>query len=108
MSNYVVQGNGSVTEHYDVKEKLGQGTFGNVYLATAKYSAQSSGLSDSSAFEKVAIKILKKHKISESKQGREFLLNEIRVHWALEQCVSVLRLLKLYEDSECVCIVLEY
>jgi serine/threonine protein kinase len=30
------------------------------------------------------------------------------VHWALEQCVSVLRLLKLYEDQDCVCIVLEY
>lgn len=54
------------------------------------------------------MKILKKHKISESKQGREFLLNEIRVHWALEQCVSVLRLLRLYEDHDCVCIVLEY
>jgi hypothetical protein len=32
----------------------------------------------------VAIKILKKQKIQESKQGLEFLQNEIRVHWALE------------------------
>ena len=34
--------------------------------------------------EKVAIKILKKQKVLDSKQGLEFLLNEIRVHWALE------------------------
>jgi hypothetical protein len=34
--------------------------------------------------EKVAIKILKKSKIQDSKQGLEFLLNEIRVHWGLE------------------------
>lgn len=32
----------------------------------------------------------------------------MKVHWALEQCVSVLRLLKLYEDAEMVCMVLEY
>jgi len=44
----------------------------------------------------------------ESKQGIEFLTNEIRVHWALEQCVSVLTLLKIYEDQDLICMVLEY
>ena len=56
----------------------------------------------------MAIKILKKQKIQESKPGLEFLQNAIRVHWALEQCVSVLRLLRIYEDADLVCIVLEY
>lgn len=34
--------------------------------------------------DRVAIKILKKQKIQDSNSGIEFLLNEIKVHWALE------------------------
>jgi serine/threonine protein kinase len=40
--------------------------------------------------------------------GIEFLLNEIRVHWALEQCVSVVRLLHLFESDDYIFMVLEY
>ena len=57
---------------------------------------------------KVAIKKLCKMKIKGIENGLEFLLNEIKVHWALEQCVSVVRLLQLFEDDESVYMVLEY
>jgi serine/threonine protein kinase len=40
--------------------------------------------------------------------GIEFLLNEIRVNWALEQCVSVVRLLHLFESDDYIFMVLEY
>lgn len=36
------------------------------------------------------------------------LLNEIRVHWAVEQCEGVLRLHKIYEDAHFIELVLEY
>ena len=36
------------------------------------------------------------------------LFNEIRVHWALEGCQGVLKLLKIYEDPWVVKLVLEY
>jgi hypothetical protein len=51
---------------------------------------------------------MSKAKINSSPKGFDFLLNEIRVHWILEQCSSVLRLLQIFESSEHVCIVLEY
>lgn len=36
------------------------------------------------------------------------LVTEIRVHWALEKCDGITRLLELYEDEQFVYIVLEY
>lgn len=57
---------------------------------------------------KVAIKQLSKEKIMAIDSGVDFLLNEIHVHWALEKCVSVVRLLLLYEDEDNVYMVLEY
>jgi serine/threonine protein kinase len=36
------------------------------------------------------------------------MLNEIRVHWALENCPSVLSLLAIYEDQEKIYLILEY
>ncbi len=87
---YVIQAQ-PITQIYDFKEKLGQGTFGYVFLAEPKKveakkdtDNQTFSPNDKPVEEKVAIKILKKQKIQESKQGLEFLLNEIRVHWALE------------------------
>lgn len=35
-------------------------------------------------------------------------MNEIRVHWSLEQCVSVVRLLQIFEDDDNIYMVLEY
>ena len=57
---------------------------------------------------KVAIKQLSKEKIVAIESGIDFLLNEIHVHWALEQCVSVVRLLNLFEDENHIYMVLEY
>ena len=41
-------------------------------------------------FERVAIKMLKKAKLMGMRQGLRSLLNEIKVHWVLEQCEGVL------------------
>lgn len=40
--------------------------------------------------------------------GLECMLNEIRVHWALEECPSVLGLIAIYEDKEMIYLILEY
>jgi serine/threonine protein kinase len=36
------------------------------------------------------------------------MLNEIRVHWALEECPSVLSLIAMHEDKDMIYLVLEY
>jgi serine/threonine protein kinase len=121
LERYVLQST-PILEQYDFNDKLGLGTFGYVFLAEEKENPSSSfkisvhnvengsnsmaqdisaGDGEESKHQpclKVAIKVIKKEKVMESKQGIEFLTNEIRVHWALEQCVSVLTLLKIYED----------
>ena len=56
----------------------------------------------------VAIKILDKERLSKSNNGVENLIQEIKVHWALEECDGILRLLEIYEDDTFVFIVLEY
>lgn len=87
---------------------LGQGSYGKVYLARS--TASPSGLKkeeeDTSAM--VAIKILDKSKISQSEFGVRNLLQEIKVHWELEECDSILRLQEIYEDEVFVYLVLEY
>lgn len=42
------------------------------------------------------------------KVGVLSLMNEISVHWALEHCQGVLKLLRIYEDEKYVMLVLEY
>ncbi len=56
----------------------------------------------------VAIKILDKAKLKATEHGLRNLIQEIRVHWALEECGSMLRLLELYEDDVFGYLVLEY
>ena len=56
----------------------------------------------------VAIKAIAKDKVLDIENGISFLFNEIRVHWALEACVSVVRLIQIFEDSDSVYLVLEY
>lgn len=56
----------------------------------------------------VAIKKLDKGQIVRSKNGIQQLMNEIRVHWTLEQCESVVKLIQLYEDEHSVYVVLEF
>ena len=40
--------------------------------------------------------------------GIESMLNEIRVHWTLEECPGVLGLLAIHEDKTMIYLVLEY
>ena len=56
----------------------------------------------------VAIKKMAKSMISQNLLSLDYLLNEIRVHWALATCTSVVKLLQLYEDAKAVYMVLEY
>ena len=56
----------------------------------------------------MAIKIIDKKKVKSIHLGPESLINEIRVHWAVEQCDGVLKLLRIYEDELSVMLVLEY
>jgi hypothetical protein len=64
--------------------------------------------SDINVDSRVAIKVINKAKMLSSPQGVESMLNEIRVHWALEDCPSVLGLIAIHEDSEMIFLVLEY
>ncbi len=44
----------------------------------------------------------------DSKNKTQRIANEIKVHWVMEECGNILRLLELYEDSHNVYLVLEY
>lgn len=44
--------------------------------------------------------MLRKQKLGGMKAGFRSLLNEINVHWVLEQCEGVLQLLGIHEDAE--------
>jgi hypothetical protein len=57
---------------------------------------------------KVAIKILDKSKINNNETRTRQLVQEIRVHWALEKCEGVIKVLELFEDEQFVYIILEY
>lgn len=56
----------------------------------------------------VAIKILDKTKISQNEIRMKQLVSEIRVHWAIEKCEGLIRILELYDDESFIYIVLEY
>ena len=47
-------------------------------------------------------------KIINNKKLCNDLTNEVRVHWALEDCEGILQLRELYEDDSFVYIVLDY
>ena len=56
----------------------------------------------------MAIKQLRKSQIAEIDTGIAFLVNEIKVHWAVEECASCLKLIGLYEDFDHIYMVLDY
>lgn len=56
----------------------------------------------------VAIKIMDKKSLNRIDNGATNLIQEVRVHWALEECDSLLRLLEVFEDEDFVYLVLEY
>lgn len=71
-------------------------------------SADKRRAEDGRECSEVAIKELKKEKIVGTSMGLKSLLNEIRVHWALEQCEGVLQLLGIHEDDDNIYLILEY
>lgn len=58
--------------------------------------------------DKVAIKFQEKSRISKQDNGLKNLIGEIRVHWSLERCDGVMKLLAIYEDASFIQLVLEY
>ena len=84
---------------------LGEGAAGKVFLAYRKINGPRD-IGKSSA--PVAIKILDKKTLSRNDYGITNLLQEIKVHWALEECGGVLHLLEIYEDENFIYLVLEY
>lgn len=55
-----------------------------------------------------AVKIMFKQKLQEQINGVSNLLKEIKVHWVLQECDGILRLIELFEDRLFVYLVLEY
>jgi hypothetical protein len=43
-----------------------------------------------------------------SPNGIKSLLKEIKVHWCLEECEGILKLIEIYEDNMFIYLVLEY
>lgn len=58
--------------------------------------------------QKVAIKILDKSKINNNETRTRQLVSEIKVHWALEKCEGIIKVIELFEDEQYVYMILEY
>jgi hypothetical protein len=57
----------------------------------------------------VAIKMINKSQIiSELNETIQSTIQEIRVHWELESCKNILRLIAIFEDECNISLVLEY
>ena len=56
----------------------------------------------------MAIKSISKSKLREVENGLMNIVTEIRVHWALEQCENILRLIMMFEDDDRIFLILEY
>ena len=56
----------------------------------------------------MAIKVLNKESLQKSNQQIINLIQEIKVHWALQECDGILHLLEIYEDDNFISLVLEY
>lgn len=56
----------------------------------------------------MAVKFLEKAKIANNETRTRQLISEIRVHWALESCDGITKLLEIFEDEAYVFMVLEY
>ena len=77
--------------------QVGEGTSGKVYLAK-KHSES----------HMVAVKVMSVENLWMQQNKLEDLDNEIRVHWALNECEGALQLREIYEQDNNVCLVLEY
>lgn len=84
---------------------VGEGATGKVFLASLKMKNTVDLTKPSTP---VAIKILDKKGLSRHEYGITNLMQEIKVHWALEECGGALHLLEIYEDENLIYLVLEY
>ena len=107
LGRYTIRSWKRFEEDYEYREKLGQGAFGKVMLAVLRQGDNECEESKQES-DTVAVKIIDKEKIMGFKFGSQSLCNEIRVHWALDECDGVLKLLRIYEDSKSMMLVLEY
>ena len=46
----------------------------------------------------MAIKVISKNVMGVMNNGRGNLVNEIKVHWAVEECANILKLHEIFED----------
>lgn len=88
-------------DHYNFIKILGEGTFGKVFQALHKELPPHSD-------QFVAIKIMDIKKIVEKPVNLKQLISEIKVHWVLEKCDSMLGLRQIYEDADFIYLVLDY
>ncbi|TNV85659.1 hypothetical protein FGO68_gene1132 [Halteria grandinella] len=113
---------------YQFLDLLGEGASGKVFLAHRKQtqflneSIQSSAngnkiqahnpmskhTTELMRVRRVAIKIIEKKNLFIQQEGLANLIQEIKVHWCLEECDGILKLLEMYEDQERLFLVLEY
>ena len=76
-----------IWDHYKFVQMIGEGASGKVFLAESTdvlYEKDDGGSC-------VAIKILNKERILNTPNGIFNTIQEIKVHWALEDCDGILR-----------------
>lgn len=98
---------------YLFEKLIGEGSSGKVFLTTKKPALDTTnqGQNDPQVqhvHEKFAIKILDKASLMNSIEAIKLLISEVKVHWALNECESIVRLIETYEDDTFIYLVLEY
>ena len=74
---------------------LGKGAFAEVFRGTKKkYNDEEDAIN----IKNVAIKTINKEKVIEVDKTLELIINEIKIHWALEKCSNAVKLLEIFED----------
>jgi calcium-dependent protein kinase len=95
-SNFVVQRGGTIRDDYHIGQKLGEGSYGYVRLATNKTSGQ-----------KRAIKTVKKATITKDLKERARFVAEIDILKRMDH-PNIVRLYEFYEDDHNYHLVTEY
>lgn len=92
--DFVTEKHCQMNENYEVKETLGEGSFGSVRKVTHRQT-----------HEDRAVKILHKKKINNSSNMQD-ILNEVTILRSLDH-PNILRVFECYQDKFCYCIVTE-
>ena len=106
---------------YHFSKQIGEGASGKVFLASkiekvciddedslSSIESMKSSNNNDPLKQQVAIKVLDKNPLQKNNQKIVNLIQEIKVHWALQECDGILHLLEIFEDDNFVCLVLEY